>query len=284
MSGVHINSLTKGVRGMSFYRMQRGWCDKSVFEREPYCRRAAWIWLIEHAAFAPHNRLDRGQIRVSYRFLAKAWNWSEPKVRRWIAAAEKAEMIRCVTDAGKSLITICNYNKYQLPIHVADAPSDTQPTQTRRVADANYKEGKNEEESFPNGNRQSAKQIAAAMVEVWRLSAVPVGLPAVRKLTDSRIVAARKRFVEDFDSNIERWRDYVCRIVSCPFLIGDNERQFKVDFGWVLKPDNMVKIMEGKYDRKPNGCTTDRDISFYVGPTEPAPTLEELRISMERAH
>jgi hypothetical protein len=127
---------------MSFYRMQRGWMEKGIFEREPFDRRSAWMWLIEHAAFAPHNGIERGQIRASYRFLAMAWRWSEPKVRRWIAAAEKAEMIRCVADAGKSLITICNYGKYQLPLHVADALPDTHPTQPRRVADANYKEGK----------------------------------------------------------------------------------------------------------------------------------------------
>jgi hypothetical protein len=129
---------------MSFYRMQRGWFDKPVFDREPYCRRAAWVWLIENAAFAPHNGLERGQLRASNRFLAEAWSWSESKVRRWLLAAEEATMIRRVTVSGKNLITLCNYGKYQLPIHVADAPSDEHPTSTRRVADANYKEGKKE--------------------------------------------------------------------------------------------------------------------------------------------
>jgi hypothetical protein len=129
---------------MSFYRMQRGWCDKSVFEREPYCRRAAWVWLIEHAAFAAHNGLERGQIRVSYRFLAKAWRWTVPKVQRWLAAAQEAEMIRYAADTGKSIITICNYSKYQLPIHAADTLPDTLPIQIRYAADTNYKEGKKE--------------------------------------------------------------------------------------------------------------------------------------------
>jgi hypothetical protein len=154
---------------MSFYRMQRGWLDKSVFERDPYCRRAAWAWLIEQAAFAPQNGLERGQIRVSFRFLAKAWKWSVPRVQRWLSAAQEAEMVRYTTDTGRSLITICNYDKYQLPIHAAD----TRPIQNRYAADTNYKEGKKEEIKEDSG--ANAPGNADPVKQLWDRGLVIVG-------------------------------------------------------------------------------------------------------------
>ena len=56
-----------------YYRMSRGWMDSSMFAAEPLCKRAAWIWLIENAAFAPRIvpiggqsvALKRGQLVAS---------------------------------------------------------------------------------------------------------------------------------------------------------------------------------------------------------------------------
>jgi hypothetical protein len=162
---------------MSFYRMQRGWCDKAVFGREPYCRRAAWVWLIENAAFAPHNGLDRGQIRTSFRFLAMAWRWSVPAIQRWMVAAQKAEMIRYTTDTACTVITICNYSKYQLPIHLADTGPDTQPIHNRYTTDTppdtNYKEGKKEERKEDSG--AIAPGDADPVKQLWDRGLVIVG-------------------------------------------------------------------------------------------------------------
>jgi hypothetical protein len=148
------------------------------------------------------------------------------------------------------------------------------------------KEQEREEESFATAKRQSDRQIAVAMVEIWHLETGVIGLPPVRKLTDARVVAARKRFAEDFAGDLEKWREYLRHVVKCPFLIGqivpdDRHRIFRADFGWVLKPDNMAKIMEGKYDAE---SADERDLSFYAGPTEPPPPLEGSEFSVGWSH
>lgn len=130
------------VRGAGFYLMHRGWLDHPALggQREPFCRRAAWAWLIEHAVFQEiaigiGRRtvvLQRGQLSYSLRFLANAWGWDDPKVRRFIARLADATMIDCVTDAGQTIISICNYDEYQHASSVADAPSDAGATQQRR--------------------------------------------------------------------------------------------------------------------------------------------------------
>jgi len=135
-----------------YYLMHRGWMDNDLFRwqrKEPYCSRAAWVWLIEHAQYEPAKvliggkpvELQRGQLSHSYRYLARAWGWSEAKVRRWCVAAASLDMIRRSSNAGQVIITICNYDKYQADPRIADAAMHVTPTHRRRNADANTKEG-----------------------------------------------------------------------------------------------------------------------------------------------
>jgi hypothetical protein len=129
--------------------MYRGWMDKAIFRGESYSRRDAWAWLIEHAAFADTSNVERGQLRCTLRFLAQAWGWDDPKVRRFLSRAQQDDMLARVTDAGQTLITIGNYELYQASSNVGDAPKRNTPTRHRRVTDAHNKEGKNEEGNPP---------------------------------------------------------------------------------------------------------------------------------------
>lgn len=136
-----------------FYLMYRGWQDNPVFggpKREPFCRRSAWVWLIEHAVFATTTvliggrpvELRRGQLSYSLRDLASQWGWAEARVRRWCVSLASAKMIECVTDAGRTIITICNYEKYQDRPSAGDAEDAASMTHRRRTVDAHNKEGK----------------------------------------------------------------------------------------------------------------------------------------------
>src|SRR5215831_10353982 len=112
-----------------YYRMHRGWMDHPVFRNEPYTRAQAWIWLIEHAAFADNRRLKRGQLFHSYRHLSSAWRWDLSRVARFIKARRKRYMIDTGSDThtrtAGTLITICNYDTYQAPVATPDTPTDT---------------------------------------------------------------------------------------------------------------------------------------------------------------
>lgn len=144
-----------------FYLMYRDWQDNPLFGREAFSRRDAWVWLIEQACFTPKNiniagktvTLQRGQLSSSLRFMAKAWDWDEAKVRRFLSRARSEKMIDAATDAGQTIITICNYDKYQAPDFSSDAPSDAETTQQRRGGDAKYKEGKEGKEAKASSPR-----------------------------------------------------------------------------------------------------------------------------------
>lgn len=93
------------------------WCE----ERE-YSRFEAWLFLLKEARFEDTKVLDkgklvivkRGQIYASIRFLATAFGWSTKKVGNYIQMLETDKMIKreTVKETGQSVLTVCNYDKY----------------------------------------------------------------------------------------------------------------------------------------------------------------------------
>lgn len=136
------------------FAVDRGiWEHDVLADSAPFSRREAWLWLLSEAAWRPHWRrlagrtikVGRGQVAASLRFIASKWRWSEPRVRRFLACLISEGMVDATTDAGVSVITVCNYDQYQR----VSLPSDATPevdvdagaTQERRkVEDKEYRE------------------------------------------------------------------------------------------------------------------------------------------------
>ena len=111
-----------------FIALVRGVLDHPVVgARKPYSRLEAWEWLLLEAAWKPRTylagstpvELQRGQIAHSTRYMAKAWGWPETSVRRFLkrlkTGAGTGAMIGATSGAGITVITICNYDRYQMP-------------------------------------------------------------------------------------------------------------------------------------------------------------------------
>ena len=81
-----------------YYQMHRGWLDHHTLQGEPFDRRSAWCWLVEEAQWQGRRcqiggqfvELKRGQLSHSTRFMARAWGWSEARVRRFAAVLDGA--------------------------------------------------------------------------------------------------------------------------------------------------------------------------------------------------
>lgn len=136
------------------FAIDRGaWEHDFLADSQPFSRREAWFWLVSEAAWKKHRRrilgrpieIERGQLAASYRFIASKWRWSEARVRRFVSGLISEGMVDAKTDAGLTVITICNYNHYQRVSLPDDAmredDSDAAATQQRRkVEDKEYKE------------------------------------------------------------------------------------------------------------------------------------------------
>jgi hypothetical protein len=107
---------------MSWYKMHRDWQDSDMFECEPYTEREAWEWLIMKASYDGNQRfnikgepviLPIGELSFSYSFMAKKWGWSKQKVGRFLDKLQKWNAIRTENGRGQTVLTICEYRKYQ---------------------------------------------------------------------------------------------------------------------------------------------------------------------------
>jgi len=88
-------------------------------------RRSAWLWLIANAAWKDHKtrtrggmvELKRGQVMAGTEYLAGVWGWSRKKVRTFLGELEAEGMIEKgpAKNQYATILTICNYDKYQTP-------------------------------------------------------------------------------------------------------------------------------------------------------------------------
>lgn len=90
--------------------------------KEPFDKRSAWIDLLllvnhkkEKVKFDKEFiEVDRGQRITSLEKLAERWNWSRHKVSDFLNRLEQDGMLVQVRDKRKTLVSIENYDKYQV--------------------------------------------------------------------------------------------------------------------------------------------------------------------------
>ena len=105
------------MSGHGVFAIDRGIWDHPVFKSEPFTEREAFMWLVGAAAFRPRRvrgpaggiELQRGQVAHSLRFMASKWKWKEPRVRRFLTRLKNDAMIDAASDAGQTVVSICNY-------------------------------------------------------------------------------------------------------------------------------------------------------------------------------
>lgn len=139
-----------------FINVTRGMFDHPIFAPEPYTEREAWQWLIEQAVWRDTTAmvgryriaLRRGQCAFSMRFLAVKWKWSEGAVRRFLDKIRTDGMTEQRATRQATIITICNYDKYQNGRQTSDEQTD-EPSD--EPSDAKKKKLNNKQEEGSSG-------------------------------------------------------------------------------------------------------------------------------------
>ena len=113
--------------------------------------------------------------------------------------------------------------------------------------DTSYDTSPGDTEEDKEDKEDKGYSVQSQMIEIWneitqpKFSSVKVSMTEKRK---KRLKILSSRF------NMEEWTDYCKKIANTNFLYGENERKWKAGFDWVLKEDNLIKILEGNYDKK----------------------------------
>jgi hypothetical protein len=81
-------------------------------------------------------------------------------------------------------------------------------------------------------------------------------LPAVRSWTDTRRKHLQTRWRESGDrQEVGWWQRFFSYVRRCPWLMGggvpgDGRSVFRADLGWLVKPENFAKVLEGRYEQR----------------------------------
>lgn len=80
----------------------------------------------------------------------------------------------------------------------------------------------------------------------WVVECFNVSTGGRTRITPKRLTAIRQRFQDSFWA--ANWQEALEKASQIPGLNGVNDRGWKFDFDWFIRPDTVTMIMEGKYD------------------------------------
>ena len=140
-----------------------------------------------------------------------------------------------------------------LPCNVEVLPSNTDETKCNTEIEIDIEIDKEKEKDIEKEKREKKKTIdskessSSSQIDTFLTlyHEICTSLPKVRSLTDKR-----KKAIKTLLSKIslEEIKEAFEKVESTPFLKGENDRGWKATIDFLVKHDNLVKILEGFYD------------------------------------
>lgn len=175
---------------------------------------------------------------------------SEQQIRTALNKLEKTQEIKKATSNKHTIITVNNYKKWQCVL-------DMQQTDNTQVT-INQQSNNNQITTTKKEKKERRKEIDNKYTPVIELfSSVCPDLPKPKQLTDNR-----KRMIKNADAQLSGLEtDFTAlftKVQKSDFLSGRNGAWTGCNFDWILKPSNVVKIIEGNYDNKDKVTTKSK--------------------------
>lgn len=224
--------------------------------------------------------IRRGQILTSFKKLSEETSITERKVRTCLSRMEQTGEIIKKTTQRYTLLTISNYDRYQVNEESVRQTSDTQTTSKRHANDTQTTTNKNDknermEEDIISSNELCPTEASDApektdesekilpdrhcqnVVDFWNRTVAETQstLPQVLTLSDKRKKKMRIRWKEfsKVGDPVEVCRQVFTKACTSKFCQGDNKTGWSADFDWIFtNGENWVKVYEGNYDNKPS--------------------------------
>lgn len=230
------------------------WSDK------PFTMGQAWIDLLMLAEWKDKDviskgsivHLKRGQVGRAILWLAERWGWDRKRVARFLKILETQKMATTESTTKGTIITIENYDKYQLNGATDGANDGTtigQPLDNDGTHPKKEKTEKTEKNTLLTPTVLT-KTPYQKVIDAYHEECP--SLPKVMKLTETRKKHIRARLDQH---SVEEMREVFRKVQQSDFLMGrtDNRNAWRADFDFVTRSeDSVARILEGKYDNKNN--------------------------------
>lgn len=187
-----------------------------------------------------------GNCFASNDYFARLYNVSKETISRWISNLKKQGYVstkityksdcktidkRIITLLTKKSIPSCEKDQYPIDKKVKD----------NNTSNNNTRDNKESEEATIDYN---------FYLVAWNRLADQSSVSRIMKLTTTRKNKIKTRIdgAKDFK---QVFIECLKKINNSRFCLGENNRDWKADFDWLIENDNnYVKILEGKYDDK----------------------------------
>lgn len=242
------------------------WSNPVLFQR--------WVWMILSAnyddrevSFCYHRiMLHRGQLAVNLSYLSKIWHVSCQATHKFLVKLEDSGMVTRTVDDKVTVITICNYDRYQLKMGASvEGLVDGADNRTvDQVVNQTNKDNKIKTEI----EKTSDEVLCQVPLELDMPEAVEKEYISWEKFISFFNTAMRGKTIpkirgyhlaEHRKRNIRaRIREYgkdavievVKKAAASSFLNGGGDKGFVADIDWMMGPRNFPKILDGFYDRR----------------------------------
>jgi hypothetical protein len=211
-----------------------------------------------------------GQMITSLDSIAKACGngVSGQNVRTAIKRFEKYEFLTNQSTKTGRLITIVNWDKYQVYEKQPNKDTDNDLTKTQQSTNKDLTTNKNDKNDKNDKNELIVSKDTIRGTDVQRIvdswnSLSKLGVKPIVKLSEKT-----KRY-ESLTARIRQYDvDTVIKAINnirhSNFLQGKSSSGFMITFDWLVKPNNFVKVLEGQYDNR-----GDKNDGTFEGDTKP---------------
>jgi DNA-binding transcriptional regulator YhcF (GntR family) len=136
-----------------YVRIHRSLIDHPAFRTDAEAMAFAWLiarasWRSSRVRYKGHGVcLERGQLAISIREFAAAMDRDKAWIERLLKRLKSEAMVETVAETGVTIITICNYDRYQADCEERETPAETpRETRARQTQDTEQRREKGKKE------------------------------------------------------------------------------------------------------------------------------------------
>lgn len=107
-------------------------------------------------------------------------------------------------------------------------------------------------------------EIVCEMLKIWN-EVIEKKFGREIKTTVKRKLALKSRLKEFFTNDVNSWKEFCKNILKSKFLMGE-VKDFRVSLDWILKEDNMLKVIEGTYHREGEVDNLNKHVAQETNP------------------
>lgn len=201
--------------------------------------------------------LKRGQLVTTIPKIAQSNQLTVQQTRTILDRLKSTGIITVKSTPKFSIITLNNVDcnsENNSQINRQSAENQQTEQQTNNIPTLLYKENK---------NIRSSEEGGAAVSDILKeaVSEYNAICKSLEPFT-AELNYYQARFVVEAHKALHgiSFAEYFKRVEESDFLTGKGAKNFKADFNWLIRPENVSKVLSGKYDKSYSGTQPEKPV------------------------